>query len=399
VGIGAQAGANHPEALAAVIAGAIAVGLAFHALAVTPSLPRPAALGLLGIQLVITLGIYYLAGCGGAILLVYVLVAELQMVVSLQPALAGTVGLWLITTVPVAAGWNKYHYGAATEFGGTPGFGFVIATSLPGFAFVAAFTHNALGERRQRLIATRLLADLNQAHAQLQLYAEQVEELAAARERNRIAGEIHDTLGHYLTVINIQLETAKKIYDRDPRAAAEAIATAKTQATEALSEVRRSVAALRPAALDIGLAGALGPFIDALRRSSELSIHLDVDDGGRLRPEVEVVAFRVIQEALTNVRKHAAAHNVWVTLSWDSSSLGGSVRDDGRGADLVEDIESVGFVSMRERLGGAGGTLEVDSRPHHGFSVSFQIPAPLLPRSGSSLTPTPAEPARDPERV
>lgn len=374
-GIGIEAGANHPVKLAAVLAGSAAFALAFHVLASHANMPPWAPHALVAGQLAVALAMLFAAGCMGAELLMFVLTAELQLVLALRLALAGTVTLWLLTILAAAL---------VGVSGSGQSLGEVIATSPAGFAFVAAFTHNALGERRQRLRATKLLHELNEAHAQLQFYAEQVEELAVARERNRIAGEIHDTLGHYLTVINIQLETAKKLQARDQSVAMEALTTAKTQAAEALKEVRRSVAALRPAALEMGLAEALAGFIDSLRNTTELEVHLETHSGGRLRPEVEVAAYRVIQEALTNVRKHAAAGNVWIRLRWNQDAFDGSIRDDGCGAGVVDGENSFGLQSMRERLGGVNGTLRIETRPGTGFVVAFHIPSPLTTRRTAS---------------
>jgi signal transduction histidine kinase len=376
VAIGLQAGANHPVELCAVLAGTAVFTAAFHAIATLRTAHRVLIL-LAAAQLGITLGLFF-AGCSGAELLMFVLAAESQLLLRLPAALAATVGLWLLTVLLVALNPSALK---------GQSFGQFVATSPAGFAFVAAFTFNAMSERRLRIQATELLEELNQAHKQLQVYTDQVEELAVARERNRIAGEIHDTLGHYLTVVNVQLETAQKLLSRNPQTALEAVTTAKGQADEALREVRRSVAALGPQALELGFPEALGRFIDSLARSTSLKIHVDTHGGGVLRPEVEVVAFRVIQEALTNVRKHAQAHNVWIRLEWDDDALEGSVRDDGHGVDDLDNQGSYGLQNMRERVGGAGGQIRTRSSPGNGFLVEFYIPAPAM-RSGAARVRT-----------
>src|SRR5258708_9123069 len=92
-------------------------------------------------------------------------------------------------------------------------------------------------------------AELEQAHRQLQEYADEVEELTIVRERTRVAREIHDTLGHYLSILNIQLETISKLQERDPARAAVEIAVARRVATQSMQEVRNAVAALRPASI------------------------------------------------------------------------------------------------------------------------------------------------------
>jgi glucose-6-phosphate-specific signal transduction histidine kinase len=314
---------------------------------------------------VLACGIFLVAGCTGAELLLFVLAAECQMVFPLVTALTVTVGLWLLSVLIVAL--NGFHAPGET-------WGQFLATSPAGFAFVAAFTYNALGERRLRIHTTELLEELNQAHQQLQSYTDQVEELAVASRTQSYGRRDTRHPGHYLTVVNVQLETAMKLQERNPEAAAEAISVAKVQAAEALSEVRRSVAALRPAGLDAGFSEALALFIDSLRKSTDLKIHLETHSTERLPPEIEVVAYRVIQEALTNVRKHARARNVWIRLKADDQGFDGEIRDDGRGAKDFESQGSFGLQSMRERLGGAGGWLRTQSIPGEGFSVEFHIP-------------------------
>ena len=236
----------------------------------------------------------------------------------------------------------------------------------------------------QRHQATILLDELNATHAQLQTYVDQVEELTVARERNRLARDIHDTLGHYLTVLNVQIETAQKLSGRDAARSQEALATAKRLASECLAEVRRAVAALRPAALDeVALPEALGRLVDDLRRASGVRIHVEGQGLGTLAPAVEVVVYRVIQEALTNVRKHAQAQNVWLCTKWGPAWFSASLRDDGHGAfPAVRSVDSVhvpqaagfGLRSMRERVAAVGGTLEITTAPGAGFCMVLRVP-------------------------
>jgi signal transduction histidine kinase len=251
-----------------------------------------------------------------------------------------------------------------------------LLASPAGFAFVAAFTRGAVAELVQRYEATKLLDELNEAHAQLRAYADQVERLVVARERNRMAREIHDTLGHYLTVINVQIETAQKLRDRDAASSADALVTAKQLATECLNEVRRSVSALRPAALeDGGLLCAVDLLVEGLRGAAEFAIHLDVEGNGRLPVETEVTVYRAIQEALTNARKHARARNVWIKLAWEANCLVATIRDDGQGTknDSTADAASFGLQAMRERLSRVGGVLDIETGGG-GFCVTVTVP-------------------------
>lgn len=136
---------------------------------------------------------------------------------------------------------------------------------LAAFVFVGAFALVLALLQAQKERAEHLLQEVEQskeqleeAHRQLRLYAEQVEELAVARERTRVAREIHDTLGHFLTILNVQLETLSKLVERDPSRLAAEIAEARQVAAQAMQEVRVAVSAMRPAGIaTLSLAQAL----------------------------------------------------------------------------------------------------------------------------------------------
>jgi signal transduction histidine kinase len=322
--------------------------------------------------------LFHLSFSDGAILLFFMLASEAQFLLPFRPALGVTAALWVATILEGLASGSITTAGQVVSF---------CVTTPAGFAFVAAFTRSAITELVQRHQTTVLLDELNQAHAQLQTYADQVEELTTARERNRLAREIHDTVGHYLTVINVQIEAAQKLSTRDHARSQAALSTAKQLAAECLSEVRRSVAALRPAALDqFSLAEAVGRLINEFRRTTELTIHFETyGSEGALTPAAEVAAYRVIQEALTNVRRHAHAANVWIRLEWGQQWFIASVRDDGQGAmrSPIDDDgapkshaqrSAFGLHSMRERLAAVDGTLEISTAPGAGFCVTLRIP-------------------------
>src|SRR5262245_63049257 len=143
-----------------------------------------------------------------------------------------------------------------------------------GIVFVVAFTRMAASERDARMA----LAEANQ---QLREHAAQVEELATTKERNRLAREIHDSLGHYLTVVNVQIEAARAILAQDRPRALNHLAQAQTLTQEGLAEVRRSVAALRAApATSLPLAEALAKLIDQWS-AAEMSVTLTVTGAAR----------------------------------------------------------------------------------------------------------------------
>lgn len=245
---------------------------------------------------------------------------------------------------------------------------------LASFAFVIVFTRVAVREKRTRERAEELAGELAAANEQLREAAVRTEELAMARERNRLAREIHDSLGHYLTTVAVQLEAARALHGTEPARALDAVEKAHGLAREALVEVRRSVGALRAE-------GPARPLVERLRELAEGEVDVTVDlrvvgTARRLGPEVEHGLFRVAQEGLTNVRKHAAAKAVTVTVDF---SAGDRVRlrmaDDGRGSGRAAPARGYGLTGLRERVALLGGTLTAENGPAGGFALCAEISA------------------------
>lgn len=235
-----------------------------------------------------------------------------------------------------------------------------------GFLFMSAFTRAAQSERQAR-------EQLEVANQQLAEYAAQVSQLATMRERNRLAREVHDSLGHYLTVINVQLEVVTKLLESNPSKALEAAKRAKELASEGLSEVRRSVAALRPSPLDDrSLPDALTGLIDTAREAGLLVTFEQSGLRRTLTPEVETVLYRATQEALTNIRKHAHASTAQVRLAFDPNAVSLSIRDNGVGRQHDED--NVGLTALRERVTALNGTVAAENHPEGGFWIEVTLP-------------------------
>lgn len=156
-------------------------------------------------------------------------------------------------------------------------------------------------ERTSRLEAEKLLGELERSHQQLQTYAGQVAELATTEERNRLAREIHDSLGHYMTVINVQLEKAIAFRDRNPVEADEAIKNAKHSASEALKDVRQSVSTLRATPEKFSLSDALNGLVKHMK-SDQLTIALEVEGHeSDFSRQSLITLYRAAQEGLTNI--------------------------------------------------------------------------------------------------
>ncbi|MBN6054946.1 sensor histidine kinase [Nonomuraea sp. RK-328] len=252
-----------------------------------------------------------------------------------------------------------------------------------GYAAIAAVQTVSIGggaimsikveERQQRYL--KALADLQAAmeenaalHAQLMT---QAREAGVLDERQRMAREIHDTLAQGLTGIITQLQAAKKVADMRPH-----VELALGLARDSLTEARRSVEALRPRELeDARLPEALTAMARGWADGSGVDLSVEVTgEPVPLSPAIEVTLFRVAQEALTNVAKHAGASRAGVTLSYAGDVVLLDVRDDGAGIS-AQNGKGFGLSSMRQRVRGVGGTLEIESTPGEGTALSASVPA------------------------
>ncbi len=264
---------------------------------------------------------------------------------------------------------------------------FVAASTALGGAFMFFGTMVNEQNARQRT----MLAELAEANAQLEtalaenagLQAQlltQAREAGVLDERQRMAREIHDTLAQGFTGIIAQLEAARQNPAQWDRFADQAQALARDN----LSEARRSVRALQPEDLDDAhLPDAIAGM--SRRWSDASGVPVGVETTGEPKPmlaDVEVALFRVAQEALTNVAKHAKASRVGLTLSYLDDVVLLDVRDDGVGFTPGRDGDGFGLTSMRQRLLRVAGSLAVESTPGEGTAVNATVPA--LPAGGQA---------------
>lgn len=268
----------------------------------------------------------------------------------------------------------------------------LIQFSLPVSAavfFVAVMTSMTMSEERARREVERLAGELGEANQKLRQYAAQVEELAVAQERNRLAREIHDGLGHYLTSINMQIKAAQAVLAKDPTRAVDALGKAQTLAEEALVDVRRSVSALRLSPVEgRSLSEAISELV-AESQAAGIPTRLEVRGTPRSLPlQIELALFRTAQEGLTNVRKHAQGANAQVSLDYASSGrVLLTVEDDGQGVRLdlapsaqpgAEDTAPrFGLLGLKERAQLLGGRLTAENIPGGGFRLAIDLPDDL----------------------
>jgi len=244
---------------------------------------------------------------------------------------------------------------------------------LAAYAFTTVFTITTQRALDARERGEKLGRELAEANERLRAQAAQAEELATIRERNRLTREIHDGLGHYLTVVKTQLDAATALLPAQPDRAREAVAKAARLAAEALDDVRRSVGSLRANEVRV-------PLPDAIR---ELAAHglpvptITIEGTPHPLPStVEHALFRATQEGLTNIRKHARATKAdvmldfripqWVRLELSDDCIG--VQSNQTGS------EGFGLTGLRERFALLGGTVAATNRREGGFSLRVEVP-------------------------
>jgi signal transduction histidine kinase len=194
-------------------------------------------------------------------------------------------------------------------------------------------------------------------------------------ERKRLARELHDETGQALTSVLLGLRTVEETRNEEDRR--KAIAALREIAVATLQDVRRLALELRPKALDdFGLVPAIERLTEALREQTGLRVDFETRLDERLSGEVETCLYRIVQEALTNVVKHARARHVSVVLMRKDSGVAAIIEDDGRGFAPGRRSEGLGLVGMRERLALLDGTLTVESAPGTGTTVVAEVPLP-----------------------
>jgi signal transduction histidine kinase len=210
---------------------------------------------------------------------------------------------------------------------------------------------------------------LARAHGQLTHYAGNLERLTASRERNRVARELHDTLAHSLSGLAVQLEAARSVWRQDSDKARALVDRAQVTARDGLQEVRRALQALRASPLeDLGLMLAIRHLVEGMRERTGCAVELDLPDPPVLSSDAaEQGVFRIVQEALDNIERHAGATHVTVLLAVHGQSWRLVISDDGRGFD-TSGVETGrhGLQGIRERAELLGGTAAWETSPGHG---------------------------------
>jgi signal transduction histidine kinase len=254
-------------------------------------------------------------------------------------------------------------------------------------------------QREQRVALARAYEQQAAANRRLQRYADTLEELAISRERNRLARELHDTLAHSLSAVTVQLEAVRSLWLLDPEAAQALLDKADETARSGLTEARRALQALRASPLqDLGLALALRELAQQAtqRAGATLQVRAPERIAADLSPAVEQEVYRIAQEALENVARHADATSVLLTLEQSAGRLALTIEDNGRGIDagVIKAAEAggqnhVGIRGMVERANLIDAELEITTEAGQGTRVHLTIPLSPSPASKSLAKPQP----------
>jgi len=222
------------------------------------------------------------------------------------------------------------------------------------------------------------LRQLEAAHQQLQASAFQAEEMAAVQERSRLARNLHDSVTQTIFSMTLAADTARVQLDRDPTQVAFHLERLQQLAQSALSEMRSLVFELRPTTLsEAGLIATLNQHLELLEKRHKLTVMLQVNGDEVLSNEQEHHLFRIVQEALNNIVKHAHTDRASVCLEFRDGQISLQISDEGKGFDpgsTPVGENHLGLSSMRERVEMMGGAFRVDSHPGEGTRILIDIP-------------------------
>lgn len=296
----------------------------------------------------------------------FMYIGQLFGMVTLLPAVIGAV---LILLVIFAGNDLKLgDFSPGELFGWTAGWVSIL---------VLLIYMNRLGRTSSE--RARLIEELKRAQQELEVARVKEAELAVLQERERLARDMHDSLGHNLVALSVQLEAVQRLYSTDPEAASRMLDNLKSLTRTSMDELRRTLAGLRSPglggqALDEALRKMCADF--SQRTGSEVTCRIDADTTA-LPPIVSEALWRSAQEALTNIEKHADASQVSVHLGKQGREVFLAVQDNGLGFDPVQPVGAghYGLVGMRERVEGIGGRVQISSQAAaSGTTVEINIP-------------------------
>jgi signal transduction histidine kinase len=251
-----------------------------------------------------------------------------------------------------------------------------------GLPLIRAFAFGTVGEIVTHLISTQEAQSkaLLKANYRLARHAETLEQLAVSRERNRLARELHDTLAHTLSGQAVNLEALKLSVPAEQTETLQMLDRALEQTRAGLRETRRALKALRSQPLeDLGLAMAVRNLAQDAASRAGFELALDIAEQlPSLAPDAAQCIFRIAQESLENIVRHAGAGQVWLSLGVTGRRMQLVIRDNGIGADMehIALPDQLGLQGMQERAAEVQGALAVHSQPGQGTTIQFSVEVP-----------------------
>ncbi len=277
-------------------------------------------------------------------------------------------GVVLLVYLPVKIGWERVAHLSPQEW-----FGYLAA--VIGWSALGLFLHKLATTSAER---AELIAKLQAAQEELELARARDAELAALRERERLARDLHDSLGHGLVTLTVQLEAAQRLYPVDPRSASALVEDMKTLTRTSMEQLRRSLAGLRAPGLgERPLAQAIAELCAEVAGRTGCKVdYCEPPEAAPLPPAVAEALWRTAQEALANVEKHSRAKTAHVTLEPGPRTAAVRVSDDGVGLPAEAEARPghYGLRGLRERVEGLGGAFTAVRSERAGTTIETRIP-------------------------
>lgn len=315
----------------------------------------------------LVLAAFAFTGRGEIIFLIFMLSAQFAVMFGVWPA----GGLYTFIILGISIGILK-AYGLSNDQLVQAGTQFAT-----GMIFILLVILLESRSRQATERAEGLLKDLQAANAALKAAHQREKELAIAEERVRLARDIHDGVGHHLTVLSIQLQAAGKLVEHNPQAAAESIQVSRAEAQAALEEIRRSVGVMRqPLAESRPLAGVLSDLAREFSEHSGMPVHFEqAGEPVELSLFAQQTLYRVVQESLTNSQKHGKdVRNIQVKLVYSTGTVRLVVSDDGLKPEASASRAGYGLKGLQERVEQLGGKFCCGPGQTNGFQVDVTIP-------------------------
>jgi signal transduction histidine kinase len=302
-----------------------------------------------------------------------------------MPAPAGAVEIVIVGAVGIEICYIAATRTRAVSATAAAVVGFCLLIPGPGSLDLAPFRG---GVAVVTIIAWLIGFSIRQAQARAELLRAQAAAESAMAERLRIARELHDIVAHSIGIIAIQAGAGRRVFDARPAEARDALATIEATSRETLSGLRRMMTGLRraepeprPGQAPLGPAPGLADLDRLATMTLDAGVQVDVDWHGKREPlpaDIDLSAFRIIQEAVTNVVRHAGTGQCQVSVDQQDGQLSIEVTDSGRGGSVAG--TGYGITGMRERATLLGGDFSAGPRPCGGFRVAARLPLPAPAR-------------------